>query len=133
MSKRRRPKDSEEESSKSSDAPSSPATSTSEVAPLTRAEKKAAKKKAERAKKKAKKRQSSPAATQSAVPSATVATGGPSQPASVSDALAGPGRVKTAAHDIWYFFTKGSTKDKTRTICKLCEWVIISYCIVFVC
>jgi len=52
MTKRRRPKDSDDGSSKASGTASSPATSTSELPAPTPAEKKAAKKKAERAKKK---------------------------------------------------------------------------------
>jgi hypothetical protein len=118
MAKRRRPND--EESSEPSGTSSSPPTSVSQPVPLTRAEKKTAKKKAERAKKKTKKRQPSPGPAPSAVPSATAATG-PSQPASVNDTLAGPGRFKTAAHDVWHFFKKGSIKEKTQTICKVCE------------
>jgi hypothetical protein len=113
MTKCRRHKDSEGESSKSSEAPSSLATSSSQLAPLMCTEKNVAKKKADSAKMKTWKRQLSPAATQSAGPSATVATGGTSQSASVNDALAGLGRVKTATHDIWHFFSKGSMKDKT--------------------
>ena len=131
MTKRCRPKDSDDGSSKASGTASSPATSTSELPTPTPAKKKAAKKKAERAKKKSKKRQLSPAPARSAVPSATAATG-PSQPASVNDPLIGPGRVKTAALDITHFFTKGNTKEKTRTICKVCEYVYSAFLLISV-